>query len=226
MLLAQAYRNPSMAERFIKFEQGGGLRFLPNPNLKSEKLVASLELGTNWSIDESRSLDVAVFYNRYNNLISFEQRSQPLEPLLYQVVNLKEAVMQGVELTFHQRWGNYANMTLGYTYLDASDVSIDRFNDELAYKVRHTFSASASAYLDAFTFHVNSRYRSAIQEVFIYPGSEPEAAFILNSKVTWQATDKGQVYFALDNLTDTQYEELERYRMPGRRYSMGVVWNF
>lgn len=226
MLLAQAFRTPAMAERYIKFEQGGGLRFLPNPNLKSERLVASIELGSKWNISENTALDAALFYNKYNNLISFQQISLPLEPLLYKVINLKEAIMQGFEISLQHKWNKWGRSNFAYTYLDARDASEGRFNDNLAYKVKHTLSASTTVQYEAFTFNINGRYRSAIKEVFIYPGNEPEAAMIFNAKLSWRPTEQGQVYLAIDNFTDTQYEELERYRMPGRSFTTGVVWDF
>ncbi|MCB0549446.1 MAG: TonB-dependent receptor [Phaeodactylibacter sp.] len=226
MLLAQAFRNPAMAERFIKFEQGGGLRFRPNPNLRSEKLVLSVEVGSKIDIAPGASLDAALFYNRYNDLISFQQLSKPLEPLLYEVINLKAAVMQGLEFSYHQRVKDFLILNLGYTFLDARDVSEGRLNDELAYKVRHTFSASATAYRGPVTFNVNCRYRSRIREVFIYPGSEPDAAFIANAKVNVKIAEHYNCYLAIDNLGNEQYEELERYRMPGRSYTAGAVLRF
>ena len=226
MLLAQAFRDPAMAERFIKFEQGGGLRFRPNPNLRSEKLTLSAEVGSKIDLAPGASLDVALFYNRYNDLISFQQLSKPLEPLLYEVINLKAAVMQGLELAYQQRVKDFLVLSLGYTYLDARDVSEGRLNDELAYKVRHAFSASATAFRGPFTLNVNSRYRSRIREVFIYPGSEPDAAFIVNAKLNVKIADKYDFYFALDNIGNEQYEELERYRMPGRSYTLGGVVRF
>ena len=134
--------------------------------------------------------------------------------------------MQGFEVSFQKQWEENGRLNIGYTYLDARDVSEGRFNDDLAYKVKHTFSAGATAYLNDFTFNVNSRYRSAIKEVFIYPGDEPDAAFLINAKLTWQPIEEGQFYLAIDNISNTQYEELERYRMPGRTYTAGAVWNF
>ena len=226
MLLAQAFRNPAMAERFIKFEQGGGLRFQPNPGLRSEKLKLSVEVGTQVDLTATTSLDAAIFYNYYNDLISFQQLSKPFEPLLYEVINLKAAVMQGFEISLQQRAGEWLLLRLGYTFLDARDVSTGRLNDALAYKVKHTLSASASLHHRHFTLNLNGRYRSAIEEVFIYPGSEPDAALILNAKLNYEFADGFTAYLALDNLTDTQYEELERYRMPGRSYTLGAVLRF
>ncbi len=225
-LLAQAFRNPAMAERFIKFEQGGGLAFQPNPNLKSEKLVLSTEVGVKWSLKNRSSFDVALFYNKYQDLISFQQLNKPFEPLLYRVINLKEAVMQGFEVSYQRQVEKVARFNIGYTYLDARDVSAERLNDNLAYKIKHTLSVGATAYVGQFTGNVNARYRSAIKEVFIYPGSEPGAAFLVNAKIGWQPLNQTQFYLAVDNLTNTQYEELERYRMPGRNYTAGLTWEF
>lgn len=225
-LLAQAFRDPPIAERFIKFEQGGGLRFLPNPTLRPERLILSAELGAKAALAPGAVLDVALFYNRYNDLISFQQRSNPLEPLLYQVVNLREALMQGIEVSYRQQWKDWLTVQIAYTFLDARDISPERVNDALAYKVRHSLGTSATARRGPFTLNLNARYRSRIEEVFIYPGNEPDAAFIANAKVSCKFSGTNTVYFAVNNLNNAQYEELERYRMPGRNFTAGVEMRF
>jgi len=226
MLLAQAFRDPPIAERFIKFEQGGGLRFLPNPGLLPERLTLSAELGAKMTPVPGGTLDVSFFYNRYNNLISFQQLSSPLEPLLYQVVNLKESLMQGVEVSYRQQWKDFLTLQLSYTFLDARDISPGRVNDALAYKVRHTLGASATVRHKGFTLNLNARYRSRIEEVFIYPGSEPDAVFVANTKISYTFLGGYTGYFAVNNLNNAQYEELERYRMPGRSFTAGVELRF
>lgn len=225
-LLAQAFRDPPIAERFIKFEQGGGLRFQPNPDLRPERLTLSAELGAKATVAPGATFDVAFFYNRYNNLISFQQLSNPLEPLLYQVVNLKEALMQGVEVSYRQQWKNFLTVNLSYTFLDARDISAGRVNDALAYKVRHSAGASVTARHQRFVLNLNARYRSRIEEVFIYPGNEPDAALISNAKLAYTFAGGSTGYFAVNNLNNAQYEELERYRMPGRSFTAGVEVRF
>ncbi len=225
-LLAQAFRDPPIAERFIKFEQGGGLRFMPNPGLRPERLVISSELGGKFNPTPNATIDFCLFYNRYNDLISFQQLSDPLEPLLYKVVNLSEAIMQGFELSYHYQWRNWLNANLSYTFLDARDASPNRVNDALAYKPRHTFGGSVSAQCGKFMFNVNGRYRSKIEEVFIYPGSEPDAALITNTKISYNLNKRSSCYFAINNLNNEQYEELERYRMPGRHFAAGLDFHF
>jgi iron complex outermembrane receptor protein len=224
-LIAQAFRDPPIAERFIKFEQGGGLAFEPNPNLKPERLVLSAESGAKWSLGKSSTFDIAVFHNRYKNLISFQQVSAPLEPLTYKVVNLREALMQGFELNFQHRWKDLLFFNFSYTFLDARDISPERVNDALAYKVRHTIGASATLTHGKWMLHTNARYRSRIEEVFIYPGNEPEAVFVANTKLRFTA-GKNNFYVAVNNLNNAQYEELERYRMPGRSFLAGMEFSF
>ncbi len=227
LLLAQAFRDPPVAERFIKFEQGGGLRFKPNPDLRAERLNLSAELGVKAHPVPGGSLDVALFYNHYNNLISFRQLSNPLEPLLYQVINLKSARMQGVEISYQQQWKRLLTLSVSYTFLDAKDISAERINDVLAYKVRHSFGMGATAYFQGFTFHADCRYRSRIEEVFIYPGSEPAAVFVANTKVGYSLpSGRYAAWLSISNLNNAQYEELERYRMPGRSFTLGLDLKF
>jgi outer membrane cobalamin receptor len=134
--------------------------------------------------------------------------------------------MQGFEFSVRKSWGNWLNMSLSYTYLDARDTSPGRINDELAYKVRHSAGASATAYRGKWRLNLNARYRSRIEEVFIYPGSEPDAVLVANAKLNFEAGKGRSLYLAINNFTNAQYEELERYRMPGRGFAVGGVASF
>ena len=221
-LFAKAFRNPSMAERFIKFEQGGGLRFEPNPDLKAERLTASFEVGTIWKPGRFTAVDLALFHNRYKDLISFQQLPDPAGALVYKVINLNQAIMQGMEINVTYRIPGFLSASLGYTYLDARDVSDGRFNDFLAYKIKHSINASLGIHYKALSLNFAGRYRSEVEEVFIYPGSEPDAYFLFNNKLTYAFTPAWSAYISIDNFTNSQYEELERYRMPGRSYTAGV----
>jgi outer membrane receptor for ferrienterochelin and colicin len=222
LLFAQAFRNPSMAERYIKFEQGGGLRFEPNPQLKAEKLTASVELGGVYKLGKKTSLDVAVFHNKYRDLISFRQLPDPKGGLLYKVINLNKSVMQGFEVNLRSKILGFVSTSLGYTFLDARDVSDSRFNNNLAYKIKHSINGALSFNYKTLSLDVNGRYRSAVKEVFIYPGSEPDAYTLYNAKLTCRITPQFTGYVSIDNLTNTTYEELERYRMPVRGYTLGL----
>lgn len=221
MLFAQAFRNPSIAERFIKFEQGGGLRFRPNPTLRAEKLNFSYEAGFQKTWSRYLTTDLAVYYNKYRDLISFRQVATPNGGLVFEVINLNNAVMQGVEFTSFFNIPQIAKLRLTYTYLDARDISEGRQNDHLAYKYKHALNGLLTSEWGPLTMQINGRYRSAIKEVFIYPGNEPAAYTLFGGKISYAFSEMFSTYLSIDNINNTQYEELERYRMPGRSFTLG-----
>lgn len=224
-LLARAFRNPSIAERYTKFEQGGGLHFTTSPYLRAEKLTLSAEVGTKIDLRPFR-FDVALYYNRYKDLISYEQRPTPDGSILFEVVNLNKAIMQGFEIS-----GEYAPIKelafqAGYTYLDARDVSDEAINDVLAYKSKHTTYFNILGTYKGWQIYLQARSRSRIDEVFIYPGSEPTGYILFGGKLSYTFSDRLSAWFKLDNATDVQYEEIERYRMEGRNFTFGVHFQY
>ena len=225
-LLARAFRNPSIAERYTKFEQGGGFSFQISPYLKAEKLTLSAELGSKISFGTKLKLDAALYYNRYKDLISYKQVSLPGEPLIFEVVNLAKSLMQGFECSFEYDPFKNLKLLAGYNYLDARDQSDGRVNDVLPYKSKHTTYFNVIYSYKFLHLSVLGRSRSKIDEVFIYPGSEPAGYFLLNTKLSARITRSLSAYMQVDNITDVQYEEIERYRMPGRSYGLGVNFSF
>ena len=169
LLWARAFRTASIAERFIKFEQGGGLRFEPNPDLVSEKLNNSFEAGVNLTVISNLTFDLSLYHNSYRDLISFLQVSQPLEPLVFRVVNLKTAVIRGADVSVSYRPFYWLAVRGAYGFLDARDTSPDRVNDNLAYKPKHTYSISTTVTWKRINWFAQFRGRSEIEEVFIYP---------------------------------------------------------
>jgi outer membrane receptor protein involved in Fe transport len=224
-LLAKAFRNPSISERYTKFEQGGGLRFTTSPLLRAEKLTLSAEVGTKINLNPFR-FDVAVYYNKYKDLIYYEQRPTPDGSLLFEVVNLNKAIMQGFEISAEYSPLKQLAFQAGYSYLDAKDVSDEAINDVLAYKSKHQTYFNILASHKRWQFFFQSRSRSRIDEVFIYPGSEPDGYILFNGKLSYTISEKVSTYFKIDNIGDVQYEEIERYRMPGRNFMVGVNLQF
>ena len=224
-LLARAFRNPSIAERYTKFEQGGGLRFTTSPLLRAEKLTMSAELGTKINLNPVK-LDVAVYYNNYKDLISYEQQQTPDGSFLFEVVNLNKAIMKGFEVSAEYAPFRQLALQGGYTYLDAKDVSDEAINDVLPYKSKHTTYFNVLVNHKNFQLFLQTRSRSRIDEVFIYPGSEPDGYILFNTKLSYTFSEKMSAYFKIDNIGDVQYEEIERYRMAGRSFMMGVHLEF
>ena len=77
-----------------------------------------------------------------------------------------------------------------------------------------------------FQFYFQARGRSRIDEVFIYPGSEPDGYIILNSRFSYVFSPQISASIGVNNIANVQYEEIERYRMEGRNFSVGVKFEF
>ncbi len=220
-LMAQAFRNPSIAEQYAKYEQGGNLYFEQNPNLKPERLRLSLEFGSRYHSD-LLTADGSVFWNDYRDLIAYEARNSKIA-----IFNLDRVLMKGAEVNAELRPLRNLSVGVGYTYLDAQDKSKNRSNNTLAYRVRHSGNASGDYQLDRYKIHVDGRFSGKIREVSIYPGDEPKSYFIINAKLVCVlkfSAHPSEVFFAVNNLTDESYQEIERYPMPRRSYSIGISY--
>ncbi|MDZ7361524.1 MAG: TonB-dependent receptor [candidate division KSB1 bacterium] len=228
LLLGQAFRSPSIAERFFQRELGGGTQFKPNPNLKPERLDFSLETGWRWRWRDAVEIDIAYFRYHYRDMLYWIEISAEEGVLytLFQVRNLNRALMQGLETELRWHWKNHLRASLSYTYLDAKDQSPNRTEDFLAYRVRHAMFFAAEANVNRLTLALHGQYKSKLEEVFLYPRDIPQAFVVANAKATLGLSERYQLSFAANNLFNKQYEELERYRMPGRNWIIGARAQF
>lgn len=226
-LAGQAFRAPSIAERFFQKEISGGTSFVPNPQLKAERMN-SVEVGGRVQFGGWLDVDLAFFHYRYRDMIywvALPQEIGQIEPL-FQVRNLNRALMQGTELGVHLYWQPHLRLHAGYTYLDAQDRSSGRTDDRLAYRLRHSLSFGGNLSWKKLELNLDGRYNSRVEEVFLYPNDEPEAYVLLNAKLIAHVIPAVTLSLSSNNLLDTQYEELARYRMPGRHWVGGVSWEF
>ena len=220
-LFAQAFRAPSIAERFLERELGGGIDFVPNPNLGAEHIVDSEEIGVRWNPKPVFGLDAAAFRYNYEDMI-YWVLLPGTSPVQYQVQNLNSAKMSGVETTLTSTMRSLT-LSANYTYLDALDQSVGRTDDLLAYRPKHTANFGADLGLGRrWMLHGDARYRSKIEEVFLYPLQAPDAYWVFNANVQCRLSEMVHASVKVNNVFDEQYEELARYRMPGRNWMFGV----
>jgi outer membrane cobalamin receptor len=226
VLYGQAFRAPTIAEMFLQKELGGGVEFLPNPELEPEHLTLSVEAGVRWSPASVFDVDGAVFRYEYEDMIYWEDISAETGiPSLYQVRNLNRASMQGFEVSARSRW-RALMASANYTYLDARDESENRTDDTLPYRPRDSASLAADVDWRRWDFHADARYRSDIDEVFLYPLQAPGEFWVFNAAAQCELNGAWMLSVKVSNLFDTAYEELARYRMPGRNWIFGVAMRF
>ncbi len=220
VLLGQGFRAPSIAERFFQKELNGGTLFKPNPNLKAERTDLSFESGVTWNVLDNLSFNAAYFRNHYKDMIFWQEISEEegVVYTLFQVRNLNSALVQGLEFSVSYNPFKNLRTNINYTYLDAQDESPGRINDTLPYRVKHALKGSVDWLLGDISLHFDSRYKSKVEEVFLYPLEAPQAYILSNAKLNYAFNKTINFSLAVNNLFNTQYEELARYRMPGRNF--------
>lgn len=228
MLFGQAFRAPTIAERFFKVELGGGVLFKPNPDLTAEKMNISLEGGLRWQPASFAEFDIALYRYEYEDQIFWKNISaeEGVNFDYFQVRNLNRALLQGSELTLRLSWNEHLQSAFSYNYLDARDLSAGREDDTLPYRPKHNFNGTITANWKQVTFNLNGRYRSAIAEVFLFETSKPDAFQVYNGKLSYQAGTNLRFSVAVNNIGNASFEELARYRMPGRHYLFGTNLTF
>lgn len=168
--IGQGYRYPTIAEQFT-FTNAGGLKVVPNPDLKSEK-GWSAEFGIRQEYahnDFSTYLDLAVFYAHYSNMMEFTLSDQVFAG--FQAQNIGDVNIPGFEATWAGQWElgalmarfmssysyilpNYADFTTSIKNSSTSDDNI------LKYRSKHSVKSSVSIDLFKWTFWANYRYNS------------------------------------------------------------------
>lgn len=230
-LVGKAFRAPSIAELYFKKELFGGFNFVYNPNLQPEDMT-SIEVGFRKQFKSRFNLDVSFFFNLYENLIQYVNIGPtPLGP--FQVQNVAKAQVRGFEFyidynsdihMFSEKFGY--GFEFDYTYLDARDLSAGRSDDILPYKPRHLLNSNINLNYYGFNFNLNARYVSDVEEVYFYKYEEPKAYFLLNMKLSKTLGKNVSLFFAINNMTDKFYQELERIAAPNRNYNAGINIEF
>lgn len=132
--VGQAFRVPSVAERFAN-TTGGGIVVEPNPNIKSE-YGYSAEFGLRQGFLADRPsfvlkgyLDLAGFVMNYQDMVEFgitKRQIFPVQDIRFSSVNVANARIAGIELTAmtSANWKNwFVNFSGGVVYLDPQDLN-------------------------------------------------------------------------------------------------------
>jgi iron complex outermembrane receptor protein len=178
----QAYRFPSIAEKFISTELGSDLAIVPNPDLTSETgFSAEFGLKQGWQTSNKAFqgfLDFAVFYMRYFDMMEFNVDNDAAGDYLivFKSKNVGDTFITGLEISvFAQgKWrGHPTNLAVGYTYIDPKFQVFDLTTKNggvaeynvLKYRYRHTFSANWEIDLKGFVLGTSWQYYSFMENL-------------------------------------------------------------
>jgi len=218
-------------ELYFKKELFGGFDFIFNPDLKPEEMV-SVEIGFRKQYEKRFTLDVSAYINEYDNLIQYVNVGGGIYGP-FQVQNIAKAQISGLEFLIDYTGSlNMFKKTLGYSFgfnyslIDAKDLSKNRKDEFLPYKPRHLINFNTDLSYYDFNFNVTGKYVSEVEEDLFYKYEEPKAYFLLDMKISKKLFGQATIFFAVNNILNESYQELERTQAPNRNFNSGIRVEF
>ncbi len=157
--LAHGFRSPSAIEQFVNTTQFG-IRVVPNPNLKSER-VWSAEAGVTTTPILGLRLDASLFESQYRELIA----PCAVNFSTYTFCNLNRARVRGLDLSFKTGWADDLVALEGtYLLIDSKDLDTGL---PLVYRSKHNVTGTLTALRGL--VGLDMRFRSRVQEVLQFP---------------------------------------------------------
>lgn len=216
------FRSPSIAERYAT-ASAGSLMTKPNPGLKSERST-SYEFGFRQSLPLGMTVDGAVFWNEYDNLV---------EPMIddgrIMFRNITRARIRGYELTFEaQPLGEWISLASSYTYLYPQDLGS---GGVLKYRPRHLLYLTADLRLGDVTFGAEFRHLSRIEAIdreltIVIPDAEQRVPVsVTDLRASWTAAAIGlplRLSLFVDNVFQYNYTEVVANIAPIRSYRLSI----
>jgi len=199
------------------------------PMLKETWKDLSAETADHYEIGVSRRFgtfavaDVTCFYDDGND--RYVVVPPPPPPPVY--ANIETYTIKGVESSLSLYPVSNLSLFCGMTYLDPNP-------SDLPYTPEFTFSSGANwRFLKSFQISFDCQY---LDEMFVDAQArkkdaantlEVDSYFLVNSKLSYffeapSLKMNGEIYVAGENLTDTDYEYLPGYPMPGLSGMVGV----
>jgi len=251
--VGRSFRAPSLGERFVT--NAGIFYGNPNPSLSAERMT-SYEVGFFKSFSKSVSLDVAAYSNNYSNLIQANNinpnpTNGQVSSIIFQYINVAQARIMGIETTLNLKPIDQWDIQIGYNYMDARDLDTAstshqlggnnnpaQYKDVLPYRPNHnlnfntnfTLAGLVKGVLSNLSFNYSGRYVSKINAVAIYQSPTgqdyPGDFLVMNAGFRFKVAGGLNIIGTVQNLTNTQYEELEHYLAPYRSFHLGFDFNY
>lgn len=209
-----------------------------DPDMKEEKTV-NWELGGQWWITETFSLEGALFYNDVEDLILFDNQIGRFE-------QYSDANLYGMELNLSAQLSSNLTAGISYTFLvvenDESTVVVESEYfagdliyrpDEIPYRPKHKLNLDLTQSFDCgLKINLNG---SLIADQIYYDHADPadnthfvaikkslDDFFLLNTKITYDFNRHYQIFGAVENILNEDYQELYLFAAPGIRAWFGV----
>ncbi len=172
-----------------------------NKNLQPERSVG-FDVGvTQKFLKEYVTTDVTYFHNKIDNLITYSF------PAGYS--NTRKANIQGIEFDTNIKATEKLNFFGNYTFTDASD---DTTRLSLARRPKHLFNLGTDFQIDKFSTTLLGKY---VGNQLDSGTKYNKSFFTADIKTSYDVTDTVSLYGRVDNIFDTDYQEVLTYNTSG-----------
>ncbi len=225
--VSRAVRTPSRAEHSVRYTSQALppdalypgaptalMVYTGNPDLSSEELLA-YELGLRILPVDHLSLDLAVFYNTYDNLQTlepeepiFETTPAPAHLVVPLIVGDKmEGETYGVELSAGHRILDQWHLRAAYTYFEM-DLKVHKDSQDLVSEQREGYSPQHQCFLSSsmdlprnIELDVGTRYVDNL------PGIDVDSYVSLDIRLGWRPAEDFEIFIVGQNLLDNHHPE-------------------
>jgi outer membrane cobalamin receptor len=188
-----------------------------NPDLESET-ATSVDFGYRRIVGSSASIDISIYRNEFENLIDFD-------PALFTNVNRSKVVTEGVELSARFAIGSSVEVDLHLTYAEAEIKDSDAI-----LRGRPKWRGGITA-----NWQINDQWLFAGSLLSLdefYEVSIPTGGLFLDGyerldlALSFAASDKLHIGFAVDNVLDAEYFEAVGFPAAGIRGRVNATYQF
>ena len=216
--VGRGFRAPSIAEVFIN-TTASGIRVIPNLKLKPERSISG-EVGYNQLFGQKIYIDLALFYNRYWDLIEGKFTEDGNFDIKFQ--NVTDARSIGFEINFNLNiLDNHLLYNFGYTYADVREIVEKEekkvLGEYLSFRPRHLFYNQVNYTWGDFDFGADYRFISAWDRIdeglikLIDDADERVPAHIVDLRINYSLSISGNpltASFQINNLLQYHYLDL------------------
>lgn len=244
--VSSGYKTPALRATVAEWGQvtGGGVSkgvIVGNPQLKPEQSL-NYELSVNWDNQDDLNAGVTIFNSEFKDKITEVRHCSGKAGTLkcewmgerFDFVSLRENVdqasMRGVETTMGWKISDNLNLNANYTYTDTEQKSGVNKGKPLNEMPKHMFNTTLDwDYDDQLSTWGRVNYRSKTSDYLsrtTMAKGKPSYS-MLDVGVNYKATPQVKIAAGVYNILDKRIDmDSYNYVLDGRRYNLGVVYNF
>lgn len=218
--ISRAVRTPSRSDQDIVINLGSFqippnpvnvLRLIGNSDFDSEELIA-YELGYRWRTAKTFSLDIAVFYNSYDDLLGIESGTPFFETSYFvvpqELVNNLERDSYGVEVSACWQVRSNFRLQAGYSWIDL-EVKRQDGTSSGALLDEDSFPRHQVKLWGNYDFTKRLSFNSEVYWVDEFETDDIDDYLRLDVQLIWQPTDALELAIGAENLFNSRHLEAE-----------------